>query len=288
MANLQIVIMAAGLGSRYGGLKQIDEFGPSKEFLMDYAIYDAYQAGLRRVCVVVRESFKNEIQTLMESKWKSYKDLAFDFVCQETMDIPAEFAEGNEREKPWGTAHVLYVLRKQLNTPFIIMNADDFYGRAAIQNLTSFMREHEGQHALVSYRLQETLSLYGGVTRGICEIKNDKLVAIDEVSNIQPNDPRDVLVSMNLWGFSPNLFSHIEESFKTFLKKNSQEKKTEYQIPQIINDLLLEKKITVSAIPIDSAWFGVTYQEDKVQVQEKINALIAKGVYPKNLFEKGK
>jgi len=284
MSNLQVVIMAAGLGSRYGGLKQIDEFGPSQEYLMDYAIYDAHKAGIRQVCVIVRDNFKQEIAQIMSKKWGAYKDLKFNFISQETTDLPPAFKGQIEREKPWGTAHILFVLRDKLKTPFVIMNADDFYGREAIQSLAKFLIEKPNENALVSYELQKTLSLHGAVTRGLCEIKNDQLVAIDEVSGIEPGDKRTAFASMNLWGFSPSAFAHVEELFVRFLEKNAVAPKAEYQIPTMVNDLLSEKRIRVAAIPTTSDWFGVTYKEDKELVKTKLNALIARGVYPKNLF----
>jgi dTDP-glucose pyrophosphorylase len=284
MANIQVVIMAAGLGSRYGGLKQIDEFGPSREFLMDYAIYDAYQLGIRQICVVVRESFLAEIKDLLQTKWHEYEDLKFDFVCQETSDIPVEFQGQEQREKPWGTAHVLFILRNKIKTPFIIMNADDFYGRVAMKSLVDFLTANPDKQALASYRLQKTLSPFGPVTRGICEIKEGQLVAIDEVSGILSTDTRNGFASMNLWGFSPKLFSLVEESFLNFLKVNIKEPRVEYQIPQMINDFLKEEKIKVAALPVESDWFGVTHKDDKEPVQGKINDLVQKGTYPQNLF----
>lgn len=286
MSHLQVVIMAAGLGSRYGGLKQIDEFGPSREYLMDYAIYDAYKAGIRQVCVVVRDHFKKDIQDIMLEKWSAYQDLKFDFVCQETTDLPAEFQGQTQREKPWGTAHILYVLKKRMTSPFIIMNADDFYGREAITSLAEFLRQSQGEHALVSYMLQKTLSPHGAVTRGICDIKEGQLMAIDEVSDIQPNDPRQAFASMNLWGFSPTLFGGVEDLFKKFLAVNIAHPKNEYQIPTMVNDLLKLNLIKVHSIPTKSDWFGVTYQEDKEQVKSKIHSLIQSQVYPNNLFKK--
>jgi dTDP-glucose pyrophosphorylase len=284
MSNLQVVIMAAGLGSRYGGLKQIDEFGPAQEYLMDYAIYDAHKAGINQDCVIVRDHFKAEIQQIMAKKWQAYKDLQFNFVSQETTDLPVPFRGKIQREKPWGTAHILFVLRNILKTPFVIMNADDFYGREAIQSLSEFLVRKPGEHALVSYELQKTLSLHGAVTRGICEIKNDKLVSIDEVSGIEPGDQRHAFASMNLWGFSPQAFSHVEELFVRFLEKNADSPKAEYQIPTMVNDLLQEKRIEITAIPTKSDWFGVTYKEDKDLVKNKIASLVERGVYPENLF----
>lgn len=284
MSNIQVVIMAAGMGSRFGGLKQIDGMGPSDEFLMDYAIYDAYKAGVREICLVVRESFRPEIEKLMADRWAQRKDLKFKFICQELTDLPQGF-DKVEREKPWGTAHVLYVLRKYLNAPFAIMNADDFYGRDAIQSMVSFLSKSENQHALVSYPLKETLSPNGPVTRGVCVIEGNQLKSIDEVPKIFPDDKREAFVSMNLWGFSPSIFPAIEEYFKKFLDKNIQDPKAEYQIPQVINDLLKTNQIRVEAIPTSSPWFGVTYKEDKESVQNKIKSLVNKGIYPESLFK---
>lgn len=284
MTRLNVVIMAAGLGSRYGGLKQIDEFGPSQEYLMDYAIYDAYKAGIRQVTLIVRESFLKEIQELMQFKWRLYRDLKFSFVCQETTDVPVEYAVGLNREKPWGTAHILYVLRQTMKSPFMIMNADDFYGRPALSALGMFLAKNPEQHAMVGYSLQKTLSSHGPVTRGLCEIRDGQLVAIDEVSGIEFNDPRQVPASMNLWGFAPSIFTHVEESFKKFLAKSSKDPKSEYQIPQMVNDFLKEDKIEIQALNVDSDWFGVTHKEDKPIVQKKIQDLVNSGVYPENLF----
>ncbi len=286
MSNLQVVIMAAGMGSRYGGLKQIDEIGPSQEYLMDYAIYDAKKAGIHKVCVIVRDHFKAEIQQIMTKKWAQHKELSFEFISQEITNIPAPYADQVDREKPWGTAHILYVLRNLLKTPFIIMNADDFYGREAISSLAEFLNQNPNQHALVSYMLQKTLSPHGAVTRGLCEIQNSQLVSIDEVSGIEPNDQRNASASMNLWGFSPSVFTHVEDYFTRFLKNQIQNPKSEYQIPTMVNDLLTGQKIAVSAIPTKSDWFGVTYKEDKDIVKNKINSLISHGVYPQNLFAK--
>ncbi len=284
MTDLKLVIMAAGMGSRFGSLKQMEGLGPSNEFLMDYAIFDAYKAGIRNICLVVRDSFLPQITDRMTSAWKSYSDLKFEFVCQELNDLPEGYKVPEERAKPWGTAHVLYVLRKAVRSPFLIINADDFYGRAGINTMIQFLKQNSDKHALVGYPLKNTLSPHGPVTRGVCEIENGQLVGIDEVEKIFFDDPRQVLASMNLWGFSPSIFNLIEKSFDSFLDKNIENPKAEYQIPQIINDLLKAKKVEVAALSADSPWFGVTYKEDKEAVQNKLNALIESNEYPKSLF----
>ena len=284
MTDLKLVIMAAGLGSRFGGLKQIHELGPSGEFLMDYAIYDAYQAGVKEVCLVVQSHFKEQIEIVINSRWESYKDLTFSFVCQDVKDLPSEF-NFPQREKPWGTTHVLYALRNAIKGPFLIMNADDFYGRNAIQSLASSMMSKKNEHAFVAYPLKETLSPHGSVTRGVCEIENGFLKNIDEVKEIYSNDNRGGFVSMNLWGFSPEVFTLINEQFKKFLKEKGDDLKAEYQIPQVVNDLLQESKIKISSLETDSPWFGVTYKEDEGTVRNKIAKLVSDGVYPESLFK---
>lgn len=284
MGDLQLVIMAAGMGSRYGGLKQIDAFGPGEAFLMDYAIYDAYQLGVRRVCVVVRESFLPQIRQILADKWGARKDLAFHFVCQDLNDLPEGFKPPLDREKPWGTAHVLYALRHSVKTPFLIINADDFYGRPGIERLVSFLKHNPGQHALSGYPLAKTLSPHGPVTRGLCQVDGDELVKIEEVTGIRPGDPRQAIASMNLWGFDPSIFPLVETAFTGFLQRQIMNEKSEYLIPTLVNDLLQSGAIKVRALPVDSPWFGVTHREDKSIVQNKIARLIAEGTYPENLF----
>lgn len=284
MRDLQLVIMAAGMGSRYGGLKQIDEFGPGRAFLMDYAIYDAYRMGVRLVTVVVRESFAAQIEDVLHSKWKSRPDLKFQFVLQDLNDLPSGFTPPAGREKPWGTAHVLYALRNAVKTPFIIQNADDFYGRAGLQRLFDFLQEHPDRHALAGYPLEKTLSPHGAVTRGLCQVKGDRLIAIEEVGGILHGDPRRVQASMNLWAFAPSLFPHVERTFTNFLKLKGTEEKSEYLIPTMINDLLREGALEVASLPVDSPWFGVTHREDKESAQKRIAQMIAEGVYPEDLF----
>lgn len=284
--DLQLVIMAAGMGSRYGGLKQIDEFGPGRAFLMDYAIYDAYRLGVRKVTLVVRDHFLDQIRNLLQSKWSQYSDLKFNFVCQDGADLPAGFKKPEAREKPWGTSHVLFSLRHTVKGPFMIMNADDFYGRAGIRDLTAFMLKNPGQQALAAYPLQQTLSPHGPVTRGVCEITGGKLVSIDEVSKIFPDDPRKSYVSMNLWGFTDEIFALNEKALAAFLTANSGSLTAEYQIPHMINDLLKSRAVMVTAVPVDSPWFGVTHREDKEIVQAKIAALVHDHVYPENLFDR--
>jgi dTDP-glucose pyrophosphorylase len=285
IADLQLVIMAAGMGSRYGGLKQIDEFGPAQAFLMDYAIFDAIHLGVRKICIVIRKSFAAQIEARMRAKWGGRNDVEIRFVCQEIDELPAGFRVPEGREKPWGTTHVLYVLKEHIDTPFFIMNADDYYGRPALARLTSYLAAHPGHHALAGYPLQQTLSPHGPVTRGVCEVRDGRLTAIEEVAKIPPNDPRQALVSMNLWGFSPSIFESVEEAFAHFLSTNTDRLKGEYQIPHLINDLLKAGKIIVDVLPVESPWFGVTYPEDKPEVQNKIVRMIENGEYPHNLFQ---
>jgi NDP-sugar pyrophosphorylase family protein len=280
--NLEIVIMAAGMGSRFGGLKQMDGMGPSGEFLMDYAFYDAYQAGVRHFTLVVRESFKSDIETLMKEKWAKYPDITFKFICQEMDHLPKGFS--SDREKPWGTTHVLYCLKDHVKHPFLVMNADDYYGKEAITQLVEFLKSNPNQHAMIGYPLQKTLSKFGPVTRGVCETEGNIIKSIEEVQKIEPDDKRDNTVSMNLWGFSPSFFELVDENFTKFLKDNIDDPKSEYQIPELVNDLLAENKVKIELIKTNSPWFGVTYKEDKPQVQQKFQKLVDDGVYPRGLF----
>jgi len=284
--NLTLVIMAAGMGSRYGGTKQIDGVGPNNETLMDYSIYDSYQCGIRHVILVIRQDFEEHIKVEMQEKWKDYSELTFTFVNQEINHLPPQFTTPEDRTKPWGTTHVLYILQNFIDSPFIILNADDFYGSQAFQSLCQFFESHQS-HALVSYPLGQTLSPYGGVTRGLCRKKDGKLTEISETENITPGMMDDSLpVSMNMWGFLPSIFKDIQSDFSNFLTTSISDPKKERLIPQTIQTLLKNNKISITLLESGMEWFGMTYQRDKEDVKEKLLSLIARGDYPKNIFKK--
>jgi UTP-glucose-1-phosphate uridylyltransferase len=289
-----LVVLAAGLGSRYGGLKQVDAFDPSGETILDYTVYDAIKVGFGKIIFVIRNTMADEFIPRMNTHFGDKIELAF--VNQELDDLPNGFTKPEERTKPWGTGHAIWVTRKQVTSPFCIVNADDFYGREGIneicQQLTT-MNNQEQNGCMVGYHLKDTLSANGSVSRGICEIENGYLKSITEVTQITKNTENgeyapnhlndDTIVSMNLMGFSSAVFSLIESEFRGFLNNRIAEMKSEFYAPSILQSLI-DQEVKVPVQSTDSTWFGVTYPEDKPIVQSKIQALITSGIYPNSLF----
>lgn len=296
-----LFILAAGMGSRYGGLKQLDEVGPSGETIMDYSVYDAIASGFGKIVFVIRHSFEEEFRKKIVSKYE--KRIPVEVVFQELDYLPKGFELNPLREKPWGTNHALLMGRDVINEPFGIVNADDFYGRESFQILASELNKMQGQkhhYCMVGYLLGYTLLDRGSVTRGICEIDQDNyLTKVTEMSNIEHVDdlPRykdedgnwknisnSTPVSMNMWGFTPDYFDLSEEAFIEFLKAQQDNIKSEFLIPTVVNDLVEKGKISVLLKHTPSKWFGVTYADDKPEVMMKIRELVDDGVYPKKLF----
>ena len=296
-----LFILAAGMGSRYGGLKQLDGLGPNGETIMDYSIYDAIRAGFGKVVFVIRESFADDFKSIVLNKFDGLIDT--DFVFQDIAKVPAGSTFTPEREKPWGTNHAVLMGKDAIKEPFAVINADDFYGKDSYQVLADFLKSVEGkknEYCMVGYRVGNTLSESGAVSRGICEVdennllqnvverthiekKNDDIVYLDENGNdvvIPFNTP----VSMNMWGFTPDYFEYSEEIFKAFLAENGQLLKSEYYIPLAVNELIVSKKATCKVLDTPSKWFGVTYAEDRPQTVQDIKNLIEKGIYPEKLF----
>ncbi len=298
-----LLILAAGMGSRYGGLKQMDSVGPSGETIMDYSIYDAIRAGFDRVVFIIRKDFEEAFREKIVPKYegKVKVDLAF----QDPLDLPegCTFPEG--REKPWGTAHAIRSARKIVDAPFAAINADDFYGADAFKRLGAFLSTVDcaaqpKAFAMVGYRLDQTLSENGSVARGICEVTPEgKLVGVTEMTKIVKKDDGTIqneetetpdplkgecLVSLNLWGFTPALFDGMEERFATWFKEHEGQLKAEWYIPFYVDELVKAGKATVDVIPTESSWFGVTYREDKPVVVEAIQKMVAAGEYPEKLW----
>ncbi|MBS9767280.1 MAG: nucleotide-diphospho-sugar transferase [Flavobacteriaceae bacterium] len=297
-----LLILAAGMGSRYGGLKQMDGLGPSGETIIDYSIYDAIRAGFGKVVFVIRESFKEEFQKSFEAKLKGKIETAY--VCQElSSEIPEGLAVNPEREKPWGTAHAILVTKDIINEPFAVINADDYYGIKAFEQVHDFLTKeiNEQNCAIMGYQLSKTLSENGTVSRGVCTVNaNNELEKIDERTAIQRNTDGQIVfeengkeypledtmpVSMNFWGFHPSIFKSIEEKFSAFIKEKGMELKSEFYIPLTVDDLRNENKMKAMIIPTESEWFGVTYQADREPTVAKLLNLVEKGIYPKNLWE---
>jgi dTDP-glucose pyrophosphorylase len=297
-----IVILAAGIGSRYGSLKQIDQVGPSGETIIDYSIYDALRAGFGKVIFVIRKSIEEEFKAALLRRWEKRADV--DYVLQELEDIPVGFRVPANRLKPWGTSHAVLVAEPKVNRPFAVINADDFYGAGAFTVMADYLlniRSDENTYSLVGYDLTSTLSEHGSVARGVCQVdKAGKLGGIVERVHIEKT-PRgifykdeqgqlaplrgDETVSMNFWGFTPTFFCFARQAFENFLGENLKNPKAELYIPLVINNLVKNGQATVKVLETGEKWFGVTYREDKSRVMEELARLVARGVYPKKLWK---
>jgi NDP-sugar pyrophosphorylase family protein len=300
MKKPTLLILAAGMGSRYGGLKQVEPVGPNGEAIIDYSIYDAIRAGFGKVVFVIRESFAGAFREKFDPKLKGKIDV--EYVFQELDNLPQGFTVPEGREKPWGTAHAILVTKDVIKEPFCALNADDFYGYPAYHVMADFLMHSDdpGRYCMVGYKLSNTLSDFGSVSRGICNVdENDMLQKIvetlkivkreDKIVSIEPDGSETFLsgnesVSMNIWGFKPSVFDILEERFTLFLRQHGHELKSEMYIPSVVFEMISEKMATVKVLKADSPWFGVTYREDKPRVIARINKLIEAGDYPEKLF----
>lgn len=298
--NATLLVLAAGMGSRYGGLKQMDAFGPNGETIIDYSIYDAKKAGFNKVVFVIRKHFRAEFENFFNNRIGS--EIELDYVEQELDNIPEGCTYTQDREKPWGTAHAILVAKDAISEPFAVINADDYYGKESYSKLIEYFKTTSDQnnYAVVSYLLENTLSDHGTVNRGVCySNENNHLTKIVETLKISRNSDgsityptdegvkqlsQDTLVSMNMFGFFPNYFEKTQDYFTTFLKQRGQELKSEFFIPYVLDKMINNKEIAVEVLTSPSKWFGVTYKEDKPFVVAKINKLIEDGVYPAKLW----
>ena len=288
------------MGSRFGGLKQVEPVGLSGEAVIDYSIYDAIRAGFWKVVFIIRENFAEAFKDKFNAKLKGKIDV--EYVFQELDSLPEGFTLPEGREKPWGTAHAVLVAKSVINEPFCAINADDFYGLNAYKVMAEFLKNYNksGQFSMVGYYLRNTLSDFGSVSRGICSVdKNSNLVKIVEATKILKRDSKIIsveengseilltgneIVSMNMWGFTPSIFETLEKKFTNFLKTEINKPKSEMYIPSVVFEMIQEKTATVKVLEANSPWFGITYQEDKPIVVEKIRSLTANGEYPERLF----
>ncbi len=296
-----LFVLAAGMGSRYGGLKQLDGLGPNGETIMDYSVFDALRAGFGKIVFVIREDFADDFKRIVLSK---YSDKIPCEVCFQAIDkVPEGYTYNPERTKPWGTNHAVLMAKDLIKEPFAVINADDFYGKESFEVLAKFLVEVNGkqnEYCMAGYRVGNTLSENGSVSRGVCQTDvcgfltdvverthieriNGEVVYKDENGN-NVVIPEDTPVSMNMWGFTPEYFVYSEQAFKTFLQSNGQEMKTEFYIPTVVNDLIVSKKATCKVLYTPAKWFGVTYADDREGVVRKIQDLIDAGVYPHKLF----
>lgn len=298
MKDVTLVVMAAGIGSRFGGgIKQLEPMGPNGEIIMDYSIYDAMQAGFNKVVFVIRKDLEKDFDEIIGQRIK--KKIHVEYAFQEKDDIPEKYREVFQaRTKPWGTGQAILACKNLINEPFLVINADDYYGKEAYVEAYKYLTEEHNHDVLplcmVGFVLKNTLSDNGGVTRGICQAENHQLVDIVETHNIEHINGKaitegkeldlDSVVSMNMWGLYPEIFEILEKGFEEFLGELKEtEIKAEYLLPTIIGDLLKEGKVSVEVLKSNDEWFGVTYKEDKEYVKENIQALIEKGVYPQKL-----
>lgn len=293
MNNITLLIMAAGMGSRYGGLKQLDAIGPSGETIIDYSVYDAIKAGFTKVVFIIRTDFEQEFKSKITDKYEG--QIQVEFAFQDLNDLPDEFTCPEGREKPWGTGHAIFSARDVINEPFVAINGDDFYGRESFKVVADYYRKGANSFSMVAFKLDKTLSSFGGVTRGLCTVNDEKLNTVIETADLQKTDygvssNRDIEldgsepVSMNVWGFTPILFKYLEEKFVEFLSENGTEMKSEYLIPSVVNELIQSGQETVHVLRSGATWFGVTYKEDKPFVEGEIEKLVNKGEYPGKLF----
>lgn len=304
MPDISLVIMAAGIGSRYGGLKQVDPVGPYGELIIHYSIYDALRAGFDRIVFVIRrsieEAFRERIGRLVEAQ------AAVTYVFQELDDLPGGAPPPAGRVKPWGTGHAIWCCRQAVDAPFAAINADDFYGAASFQTIAGHLRQASDQPGLpdfsmVGYLLQNTLSEHGHVARGVCTVAADgALVSVEEHTRIQAFADgiktwheetgwtplaADVKISMNFWGFTPALFPELEQRLAHFLQQDEAAlRQSELYLPTVVGELVQAGRARVHVLPTQEQWFGVTYQADRARVQAAIRTLIAQGVYPSRLW----
>ena len=295
---LTLLVLAAGMGSRYGGIKQIDGFGPNGETIMDYSLYDAVRAGFTKVVFIVREEILETVKEKFQPRLEGKVDV--EFVIQSLDKLIPLAYQSNDRVKPWGTGHAMLCAKEVIHEPFAVINADDFYGRSSFQSLADYFNKEKGvDHAMVGFTLKHVLSDHGSVSRGIGEtdaegflttvVENTQIIKEGDtiISKTTEGDVElnpEAPTSMNFWGFHPEIFSYAADLFDSFLKANHQNLKAEFFIPLIVNEMIEKQTGKVKVLEGGKIWFGVTYPEDKDEVISKLHALVKQGEYPENLW----
>lgn len=305
MAGPTLVVMAAGIGSRYGGLKQMDPIGPNGELVIEYSIYDALDVGFGKVVFIIRqeiaEAFRSKVGKIVEERCETAH------VLQSIQDLPEGFLVPAGRQKPWGTGHAVLSCREEVDSPFAVINADDFYGRSSFHIIHDYLMDAEDEggvydYCMVGYSVENTLTEHGHVSRGICTVSQDGfLMDIHERLRVEKfgelpmytedgenwiEIPKGTVVSMNMWGFTSSLLLELGSRFPQFLRENRDKlRKAEYLLPRVVADLLGERKASVRILPTDERWFGVTYRQDMLGVRQAIQDLIDRGVYPERLWQ---
>lgn len=298
-----LLVLAAGMGSRYGGLKQIDPVGPSGEIIIDYAIYDAIMAGFGKVVFIIRKSIEEDFRETIGNRYEGA--IKIEYAYQELDMLPEGYSVPPEREKPWGTGHAILCAAKQIEEPFAVINADDFYGRSGYMLISDYLSKNAdtagtASYCMTGFILRNTISEHGSVARGVCSCDGDgflknvtEMTKIEKSGNAAVNTNEDgtkteltgnEIVSLNMWGFSPSIFKHLEQTFKDFLNEKIDTPKSEFFIPTVVDTLIQEGKAKVKVLKSADNWFGVTYREDKEKVEENIKKLVAAKEYPEKLF----
>ena len=293
---MTLLLMAAGRGSRYGKLKQFDGLGPKEEFLMEFSMYDAIENGFDHIVVITQKSNVEFLESHLSTRLPD--GVKLNVIAQELSDLPEGAGYSGEREKPWGTAHAVWSAREVINTPFAVINADDYYGKAAYSNAAKFINANRDNdnYAIVAYTLSDTLSEHGSVSRGVCERHEDALVSVVETMKITREKDGIIdldtgkkfngneLVSMNFWVCRPSIFPQIEQDIRTFLEDEDNIAGSEVYLPFVIQEMLQTNKTSVAVIPSDSKWFGVTYADDKEKAMAQLEQMTAEGSYTTPLW----
>lgn len=287
--DITLVVMAAGMGSRFGGLKQIEPIGPKGEAILDFSVFDAVKAGFTKVVFVIKHAIEKDFKEIVGSRIE--RKVKVEYVFQEIDKLPEGYTCPEGREKPWGTAHAILCCKDVVKEPFAVVNADDYYGRSAFVKMAEFLKSDSDDYAMVGFRLMNTLTENGYVSRGVCEIENGELKSVTERTKIMDckfteDDgatwtqlPEDTVVSMNLWGFRPDVFGYIETGFKKFLDEKIDVPKSEYYLPTVVSERIERKEKSVKVLIAEDKWYGVTYKEDKQVVVDAIGKMVADGCY---------
>ncbi len=287
--DITLVVMAAGMGSRFGGLKQIEPIGPAGEVLLDYSVYDAQKAGFTKVVFVIKHAIEKDFKEMVGKRIANRVKVEYAF--QETDKLPKGYECPADREKPWGTAHAILCCKEIVKEPFAVINADDYYGRSAFKKMADFLREETPDYSMVGFRLSNTLTENGYVSRGVCEMEEGNLKSVTERTKISADCKyedengnwtelsKDTVVSMNLWGFRPDVFEYIETGFKAFLDEKINVPKSEYYLPTVVSERIERKEKNVRVLVAEDKWYGVTYKEDKQMVVDAITKMMQDGLY---------
>lgn len=298
MSQLSLLILAAGIGRRYGGLKQIAPIGPNGETILDYSVYDARQAGFDQLVFVIRRDIETAFRETIGRQFEPH--IPVKYAYQEVDSLPAGFDVAANRQKPWGTGHAVWVAASLINQPFAVINADDFYGPTSYKLVADYLTTGSPHYALVGFKLRNTLSDFGSVARGICQTDAENFVqSVTEITNIEKAGQQaryvdatgqphtlsgEEIASMNMWGFRPTIFAQLHQHLIEFLHQPGNHQTAEFYLPSAVNNLITHQQAQVKMLPSPDSWFGMTYQQDKKHVVQSIQNLITAGVYPAKLF----